>query len=346
MLDDFAQPETTDPSSTPSLDESSSTASRGVVASVSSSPDDFSNIEYSNDAATSAMTHQHDFAEDESDNKASSADKNAPDEVTRQESAPFAAASYVAETRHAEFDRLFKQWRETGDANIRDHLILMNRNLVAFIARKFLDRGEMSEDIMQQGLIGLINALDNFDPARGTRFATFATPTIMGEIRRYLRDKTWTMRVPRRLQELHVIINQRIESLTQQLDRSPTYAEIARSLNVEVEEVIEALEMPYAMDPMSIDDVVPNARGDSTTTVSEQIGATDSDLEGWNDHAILQSALEKLPLRERQVLQMVYFKEQTQLEIARHLKISQMNVSRIQRRALERLRELMNSDDI
>jgi RNA polymerase sigma-B factor len=250
------------------------------------------------------------------------------------------------ETRYGEFDRLFKQWRESGDPALRDRLILMNRNLVAFIARKFLDRGEMSEDLMQQGLIGLINALDNFDPARGTRFATFASPTIMGEIRRYLRDKTWTMRVPRRLQELHVVINQRIESLTQQLDRSPTYVEIARSLNIEVEEVIEALEMPFVMDPVSIDDTLPTARGDSAATVGDQIGTEDSDLESWNDHAILQTALEKLPQRERQVLQMVYFQEQTQLEVANQLKISQMNVSRIQRRALAHLRELMNSDDV
>ena len=256
------------------------------------------------------------------------------------------ATAPSAESRYREFDTLFTQWRDTGDPSLRERLILMNRNLVSFIARKFLDRGEMSEDIMQQGLIGLINALDNFDPSRGTRFATFATPTIMGEIRRYLRDKTWTMRVPRRLQELHVSINHRVELLTQQLDRSPTYAEIARSLGVEVEEVIEALEMPHAMEPMSIDEALPNARGDSGATISDQIGAEDADLESWNDHAILQAALEKLPTRERQVLQLVYFQEHTQLEIARLLKISQMNVSRIQRRALARLRELMNSNDI
>ena len=292
--------------------------------------------EYSNDALPNERRQNDEAANDEAAN-------DEPASSFEEVRAPVALSS---ESRYSEFDALFVQWRETGDPNIRDRLILMNRNLVSFIARKFLDRGEMSEDLMQQGLIGLINALDNFDPSRGTRFATFATPTIMGEIRRYLRDKTWTMRVPRRLQELHVAINHRVELLTQQLDRSPTYVEIARSLGVEVEEVIEALEMPHAMDPMSIDEALPNARGESGTTISDQIGAEDADLESWNAHAILQAALEKLPLRERQVLQLVYFQEHTQLEIARQLKISQMNVSRIQRRALARLREMMNSDDI
>ena len=293
----------------------------------------------------------HEYSNDALPNERQQNDKAANDKAANDE-APSSfeevrePTAQAAESRYNEFDTLFRQWRETGDPSLRDRLILMNRNLVSFIARKFLDRGEMSEDIMQQGLIGLINALDNFDPSRGTRFATFATPTIMGEIRRYLRDKTWTMRVPRRLQELHVSINHRVELLTQQLDRSPTYAEIARSLGVEVEEVIEALEMPHAMEPMSIDEALPNARGEAGATISDQIGAEDADLESWNDHAILQAALEKLPSRERQVLQLVYFQEHTQLEVARQLKISQMNVSRTQRRALARLRELMNSNDI
>jgi RNA polymerase sigma-B factor len=260
-------------------------------------------------------------------------------------SRPTYEVSATSATRHAEFDRLFKLWRETGDPRLRDRLILMNRNLVSFVARKFMDRGEMSEDIIQQGLIGLINALDHFDPTRGARFATFATPTIMGEIRRYLRDKTWGVRVPRRLHELNMLINSRIETLTVQFDRSPTYAEIARALGLELEEVIEALEMVHALEPVSIDETLPTAQGETAMSIGEQIGAEDADLEGWNDHALLQAALEKLPERERQVLHMAYFEEKSQTEIARHLKVSQMNISRLQRRALAHLRELMNSSD-
>lgn len=251
-------------------------------------------------------------------------------------------ASGSATAPGGEFERLFRQWKSGGDERLRERLILMNRNLVSYIARKFTDRGEMSEDIIQQGLIGLINALDHFDPNRGVRFATFATPTIMGEIRRYFRDKTWGIRVPRRLQELNQTINHRIETLTQELDRSPTYAEIARALSLQIEEVVEALEMVHAMDPLSIDEEASWSSEQAPTSVGDQIGASDSDLEGWGDYATLQAALEKLPPKERQVLQMAYFEEWSQVEIARHMQVSQMFISRLQRRALANLRDLMN----
>lgn len=252
----------------------------------------------------------------------------------------------TSEPRSDDFDRLFGEWSQTGDPRLRERLILMNRNLVSYIARKFLDRGEMSEDIMQQGLIGLINALDHFDPTRGVRFATFATPTIMGEIRRYFRDKTWGIRVPRRLQELNQTINTKIEDLTQEFDRSPTYAEIAHSLHLRVEEVVEALEMVYAMEPLSMEEEVRTGQNGEVSLVGDQIGAADPDLESWGDHAVLQAALEKLPETERRVLEMAYFQEHSQVEIARHMKVSQMFVSRLQRRALSHLRELMNSHEV
>jgi RNA polymerase sigma-B factor len=238
-----------------------------------------------------------------------------------------------------EFERLFAEWQATGDPRIRDRLILMHRNLVTYLARRFTDRGEMYEDIIQQGLIGLINALDHFDPSRGVRFATFATPTIVGEIRRYFRDKTWSVRVPRRLQELHQVINRKIESLTQELDRSPTYAEIARALNVEVEQVVEALEMTYAIEPASLDE--PASTEEGSAPISDQIGANDPNLEKWNDFAELQSALEKLPERQQTVLKLAYFEGYSQAEIARQIKVSPMHVSRLQRRALAQLREFL-----
>lgn len=254
------------------------------------------------------------------------------------------ATTTAGTQRHLEFDRLFREWRSTGDPKLRERLILMNRGLVAFVARKFIDRGEMHEDLMQQGLIGLINALDHFDPKLGARFVTFATPTIMGEMHRYLRDKTWALRVPRRLHELNHLVNQRIETLTQQLDRSPTYLEIARSLGVELEEVIEALEMMHAVEPISIDEMA--SRDDESAPLSEQLGMLDPDLENWNEHASLQIALEKLEPRERRVLEMVYFQGHSQLEVARALNVSQMNISRMQRRALNNLREFMSNESL
>lgn len=252
----------------------------------------------------------------------------------------------AASLRQSEFDRLFNEWRTTQDPQLRERLILMNRNLVSYLARKFLDRGELSEDIIQQGLIGLINALDHFDPARGVRFATFATPTIMGEIRRYFRDKTWGIRVPRRLQELNQVINAKIEDLTQELDRSPSYPEIARALGLQVEEVVEALEMVHALEPMSIEEEVFFGSDDSATVVGDQLGANDPHLEGWNEHAALGAALEKLPENERTVLQLAYFEELSQTEIARRMQVSQMYISRLQRKALSHLRELLNSTDV
>ena len=248
--------------------------------------------------------------------------------------------------RHAEFERLFREWRANGDDRLRDRLILMNRGLVAYLARRFSERGEMSDDLMQQGLIGLINALDSFDPDRGARFVTFATPTILGEMRRYLRDRTWGVRVPRRLHELHNVINHRIEALTQQFDRSPTYAEIARSLGLELEEVIEALELFNTAEPISIDEADSNSEGEGTLSISDRVGAPDADLESLNDHAILRAALEQLEPRERQVLEAVYFQGHSQLTVAKQMKVSQMNISRLQRRALAHLRELMNSGDL
>jgi len=247
--------------------------------------------------------------------------------------------------RHAEFDALFREWRRGGDPRLRDRLILMNRSLVAYLARRFVDRGEMSEDLMQHGLIGLINALDAFDPDRGARFVTFATPTILGEMRRYLRDKTWGIRVPRRLHELNGIINHRIELLAQEFDRSPTYFEIAHSLGLEVEEVIEALELVNNADPMSIDETMSPSANATALPISEQVGELDADLESWNDHASLRAALDNLDPRERQVLEMVYFQGRSQLEVAREMKVSQMHISRVQRRALSHLREFMSEGE-
>ncbi|MDF2441555.1 MAG: polymerase sigma-B factor [Abditibacteriota bacterium] len=241
-----------------------------------------------------------------------------------------------------EFQRLFAQWQATGDPQTRDRLILMHRNLVSYLARRFTDRGEMYDDIIQQGLIGLINALDHFDPKRGVRFATFATPTIVGEIRRYFRDKTWGVRVPRRLQELHQAINKKIEVLTHELDRSPTYQEIARSLNVEVEQVVEAMEMTHALEPASLDE--PSS-GEDGGPISDQIGGNDPNLDRWGDYSQLQSALEQLSERQQTVLKLAYFEGFSQAEIARQIKVSPMHVSRLQRRALAQLRELMEEQE-
>ncbi len=239
---------------------------------------------------------------------------------------------------YAEFERVFVQWKATGDPRLRERLILMNRSMVMFLARRFMDRGELFEDVLQVGMLGLIYALDGYELERGVKFSTFAIPTISGEIRRYFRDKVSGMRVPRGLQELHATLQTRIEELTQQLDRSPTYAEIAFSLKIEVEQVVEAMELGSAIDPLSIDD---RFGGEESGTIAESIGAPDPQLHAYEEHAALQTALEKLPAQERRVLEMNFFEGHSQSEIARRLNVSQMHISRLLRRSLAQLKELL-----
>ena len=239
---------------------------------------------------------------------------------------------------YAEFERVFVEWKATGDPRLRERLILMNRSMVIFLARRFMDRGELFEDVLQVGMLGLIYALDGYNLERGVKFSTFAIPTISGEIRRYFRDKVSGMRVPRGLQELHSQLQTRIEELTQQLDRSPTYAEIAFSLKIEVEQVVEAMELGSAIDPLSIDD---RFYGEESATIAESIGAPDPQLHAYEEHAALQAALEKLPAQERRVLEMNFFEGHSQAEIARRLNVSQMHISRLLRRSLAQLKELL-----
>lgn len=246
--------------------------------------------------------------------------------------------------QNIEFERIFAEWRISGEPQLRDQLILMHRNLVSYLARRFVDRGELFEDIVQQGLLGLINALDHFEPAHGVRFVTFATPTIIGEIRRYFRDKTAAVRVPRRMMELHQLIHAKIEAMTQEMDHSPTYNDIARALNITVEEVIEALEVSHALDPISLDERVPPESDGASLSIADQIGSHDPDLQAWSDYAALKSALARLPEKQRQVLQLAYFEGFSQAEIARRMNVSQMHVSRVQRRALAALREMLEGE--
>lgn len=239
---------------------------------------------------------------------------------------------------YAEFDALFALWKQNGDPQVREQLILSQRSLVSYLARRFLDRGELFEDVIQIGMVGLINALDGFDPSRGLKFSTFAIPTISGEIRRYFRDKMWGMRVPRRMQENYAAVQSRIEELTQKFARSPTYAEIAFSLQLEIEEVVEILELSHAFDPQSLDEHV---FGEEDASLADTVGSLDPDLQAYEDHAALQMALSRLNEKERRVLELAYFEGFSQADIARLQGVSQMHVSRLLRRALAQLRHLL-----
>jgi RNA polymerase sigma-B factor len=257
-----------------------------------------------------------------------------------------------------EFERFFKKWKDlqaqmTAEEDpaaqeslraeaeaLRSQLILMHVKLVRFLARKFKDRGEPLDDLIQQGMIGLINAIDRYELERGVKFSTYATPTILGEIRRYFRDKTWGVKVPRRVQELNLLVNRIIEELTQELGRSPGYEEIAKAVGVDVEEIIEALEISKAYDPISLDSEMSNSgRDDAATTLEDHVSDEDDQLANWETRMQVQDALRMLPPRERSVIELTFFEGMAQTEIAQELGISQMHVSRLLRKALVRLRE-------
>lgn len=235
---------------------------------------------------------------------------------------------------------LFVKYRETQDPEIRDELVRMYLNLVEYLARRFKSRGEPLEDLIQVGTIGLIKAVDRFDIGRAVEFTTYATPTIVGELKRYFRDKGWAVRVPRRLQELNMQINQLVSGLTQELRRTPTINEIAERLNVGSEEVIEALETTEAYNFISLDGDISSSSGESFSLL-EYIGEDDKRLAGLEDRASLAAALSELTQQEQKILYLRFFKGLTQTEIADELNISQMHVSRLLRRTLQILRQKM-----
>ncbi|HIE50444.1 MAG TPA: SigB/SigF/SigG family RNA polymerase sigma factor [Armatimonadetes bacterium] len=223
---------------------------------------------------------------------------------------------------------------------LRTRLIEMHLSLVQSIARRFANRGEPLEDLVQQGIVALINAVDRYDPNKGTKFSTYAMPTILGEIKRYFRDKGWAMKVPRRLQELNLAANRAIETLSQRLDRSPTYEEIAREIGASVEDTIAALEMGQAYELISLEgDLHPEEEG--TRTTLDGVGTVDQGLENFDQRAMLEAAIASLEPREQLIIRYRYFEDLSQTEVAARLGISQMHVSRLQRRALRKLREFL-----
>ncbi|HET6153129.1 MAG TPA: RNA polymerase sigma factor SigF [Marmoricola sp.] len=220
-------------------------------------------------------------------------------------------------------------------ADLRAALIELHLPLVEHCARRFVHRGEPFEDLAQVGTIGLIKAVDRFDLERGVEFSTYATPTIIGEIKRHFRDKGWAVRVPRRLQELRMSIATATAELTQTLGRSPTAAEIAAQLEVRVEDVLEGIESANAYTTMSLD----AGTGEDAPAWIDSLGHTDDALEHVEIRESLRPLIERLPAREQQILVLRFFRQQTQSQIAEQVGISQMHVSRLLTRTLEKLRD-------
>lgn len=210
-------------------------------------------------------------------------------------------------------------------------------------ARRYGGRGEPLADLMQVATIGLIKAVDRFDASRGVPFASYAIPTILGEIKRHFRDTTWHVRVPRRLQELRLQLVTATEELTHALNRVPTTAELAVRLDVDEDSVVAALCCPYAYRALSVDQSSPGGGGEGLRLV-DTLGGLDPDLEAVDDRHALRSCLAGLTERDRYIIALRFIAGKTQLQIAADVGVSQMQVSRLLARALTRLRETMLAD--
>ena len=240
---------------------------------------------------------------------------------------------------------LFRRYKEEGDMEAREELVMSHMNLVRFLANKFKNRGEPLDDLMQVGYLGLLKAIDRFDPDRGLEFTTFATPTIMGEIKRHFRDKGWSVRVPRRLQELSAKVNQATEVLTGELQRSPKVEEIADYLGVTVDEVLEAMESSSAYSSISLE--APSGGADEDApSILDRFGSTDDDLDFTDDRLILEQAMEDFSPREREILELRYRDGMTQVQIAERLGISQVQVSRLLRKTLKKIQDKIDPEGV
>lgn len=248
----------------------------------------------------------------------------------------------VAEWTDDETGLLFRRYTNTRDPETRDQLVIMHQNLVRFLAGKFANRGEALEDLVQVGVIGLINAIDRFDPDRGTKFSTYATPTIVGEIRRHFRDKAWSLKVPRRLQELNLAANKAAERLSQSLGRPPTIQDIAKEVGASEEETLEAIELGNAYDTVSLDSKLSHEGESAPLTLAEFVGGMDGSLQNIDAYGDLKQAMECLDPRENAIIYYRFFKDMSQTEVAKRLNISQMHVSRLQQKALKRLKDLLS----
>ncbi|MFC9745898.1 RNA polymerase sigma factor SigF [Streptomyces niveus] len=221
-------------------------------------------------------------------------------------------------------------------ALLRNQLVRMHLPLVEHLARRFRNRGEPLDDLTQVATIGLIKSVDRFDPERGVEFSTYATPTVVGEIKRHFRDKGWAVRVPRRLQELRLSLTTATAELSQQHGRSPTVHELAERLGISEEEVLEGLESANAYSTLSLD--VPDT-DDESPAVADTLGSEDEALESVEYRESLKPLLEDLPPREKRILLLRFFGNMTQSQIAQEVGISQMHVSRLLARTLAQLRE-------
>lgn len=235
---------------------------------------------------------------------------------------------------------LFERYASTGDVALRDKLVEAHLGLAAYLARRFANRGQPLDDLMQVASLGLLKAIERFDVTRGVAFSTFATTTIVGELKRHLRDHGWAVRAPRRMQELYANLGAGVELLSQRLGRSPTVGELAQEVGASEEEVLEALEAGQAYRFASLDGSPEVEPGGS---VYDRLGTSERGYERVDDRIAVDAFLAKLPDVSRKVVVKRFFGGMTQSEIARELGISQMQVSRLLSRSVAIMRAFVRA---
>ncbi|HEY4553580.1 MAG TPA: RNA polymerase sigma factor SigB [Bacillaceae bacterium] len=244
----------------------------------------------------------------------------------------------------SEVNQWIKAYQLHEDQEAQDKLVMHYKNLVESIARKYSKGKSYHEDIFQVGIIGLLGAIRRYDESFGKTFEAFAIPTIIGEIKRFLRDKTWSVHVPRRIKELGPKIKLAVEELTRELQRSPKIPEIASHLEVSEEEILEAMEMGKSYQALSVDHSIEADADGSTVTLLDIVGNVDEGFEKVNQRLVLEKVLHVLSDRERKIIQYTYLENMSQKEAGEMLDISQMHVSRLQRRAIKKLREAIHAE--
>jgi RNA polymerase sigma-B factor len=237
----------------------------------------------------------------------------------------------------------FVEYQHTRERKLRNELIEAHKSLASHLARRFANRGEPFDDLLQVAYLGMLKAVERFDPDRNLEFSTFATATVEGELKRHFRDRTWSVRVPRRPQELHLRLGNVINELSQKLQRPPRVPEVAAELGVREEDVLEAMEVGGAYRSTSLDSRPTD--GGEALTLESRLGSHDEGFDLAEHRVLLENLLEELPERERMIIELRFFNDMTQTEIAQQVGISQMHVSRLLARTLIQLRERLQTLD-
>lgn len=259
------------------------------------------------------------------------------------------SSGHTAHSRNERYDELAPLFVELAGVSkedsryeeLRDTLVREHMPVAEHIARRFSHRGESQEDLNQVATLGLINAVDRFDPERGVDFLSYAVPTIMGEVRRHFRDTGWAVRMPRRLQELHLSVSSAISSLSQELGRAPTPSELATHIGISKDDVYKGLEAGNAYRSASLDELLTDT---DEIPLGDAIGERDSELAEVENREAIRPLLDELDERERKILLMRFFRSMTQTQIAEQIGISQMHVSRLLARTLSWLRNRLETE--